>query len=576
METQHDESIAKRSETDIGYLVGESSTTQVVARYDGDVMRGEYVIIEDSDERILGLVEEVIARDELIEETLRTDDIRKLVEDIGISESARYAKIRLLASFNELEGGRIKPPRKAPLPGTQVRRASAEELSKVFSKKDRSYIKLGVLAAHENVEFYVDLNQIVTRHLAILAVTGAGKSNTVTILAERIVKKGGVITVFDMHGEYVNALPSQYINRIEPSLDPNKLDYGSFVRLLNLRDAPKQELYIRNLIKSWNVLLLGGYYKSKYQMLDAITEMIEMMIDSKSQVKLPIIKNKELLRRAISEELNKASSIQRDPLRFLELVQRKLRRGDYNVCNGRQDECNNAMNLLDVPSSDRNSTLPSLLIKLEDMRERYKDIIDFNSIDIVDRIEKGKLNVIDLSSVDEDAADVIVSTFLKRILQERKKYVQSGGSEGFKYPIIVVLEEAHILAPKDRSTTTKYWTSRIAREGRKFGVGLCLVSQRPKGLDSDTLSQANNMIILRLVEPTDQKHVQASSESLSDDLLKQLPSLATGEAIVVGPMAPLPALVKIDKAAWKKLGSDINVVDEWENENDNVEVDDTW
>ena len=135
--------------------------------------------------------------------------------------------------------------------------------------------------------------------------------------------------------------------------------------------------------------------------------------------------------------------------------------------------------------------------------------------------------------------------------------------DSMRAPVFVVLEEAHILAPKDRPTMSKLWIGRIAREGRKFGVGLCLVSQRPKGLDVDSLSQVNNMIILKLVEPSDQRHVQQASEQLSEDLLRQLPALNVGEAVIIGPMLPFPAMVKIDKFEGRLGGSDINVLEEW-------------
>ncbi|HDD34364.1 MAG TPA: ATP-binding protein, partial [Thermofilaceae archaeon] len=158
-------------------------------------------------------------------------------------------------------------------------------------------------------------------------------------------------------------------------------------------------------------------------------------------------------------------------------------------------------------------------------------------------------------------ADVIVSHTLRSVLEARKRYFQGGG--GLPYPLLTVLEEAHILAPRGRDTLSKYWIGRIAREGRKFGIGLCLVSQRPKALDSDALSQANNMIILRLVEPSDQRYVQQASELLSEDLLEQLSSLNVGEAVVIGPMIRVPALVKIDRFRGRRLGEDLDVLAEW-------------
>ena len=102
-------------------------------------------------------------------------------------------------------------------------------------------------------------------------------------------------------------------------------------------------------------------------------------------------------------------------------------------------------------------------------------------------------------------------------------------------------------------------------------LGLCLVSQSPKSIDPDSLSQANNMIILRLVEPQDQRHVQSASESLSEDLVKQLPSLNIGEAVVLGLMTKIPALVKIHEHKNKEFGQDLAVIDMWKKSIENNE-----
>jgi len=91
-------------------------------------------------------------------------------------------------------------------------------------------------------------------------------------------------------------------------------------------------------------------------------------------------------------------------------------------------------------------------------------------------------------------------------------------------------------------------------------LGLCLVSQSPKTVDHDALSQMNNMIILRLVEPEDQRHVQSASESLSKDLINQLPSLNVGEAIVLGLMSKVPTLVKIDEFKGRRTGGDLDII----------------
>ena len=172
------------------------------------------------------------------------------------------------------------------------------------------------------------------------------------------------------------------------------------------------------------------------------------------------------------------------------------------------------------------------------------------------------VNVFDFSEVDEEVADALASNILKHSLIERKKAVRGSDSK-IPNPILIVVEEAHILAGVKSDTDSKYWMTRIAREGRKFGLGLCVVTQRPKGLDKEILSQMNNMIILKLVEPEDQKHVQSASESLSSELMEYLPSLNPGEAIILGNMTKIPLLIKIDKAKGKIQGNDIPVVDRW-------------
>jgi DNA helicase HerA-like ATPase len=133
-------------------------------------------------------------------------------------------------------------------------------------------------------------------------------------------------------------------------------------------------------------------------------------------------------------------------------------------------------------------------------------------------------------------------------------------------PILVIVEEAHIFAPQGENDDSVRILSRIAREGRKFGVGLGIVSQRPNKLNEDVLSQTNTKIILKIVNPKDQDYVLKASEQLSSDLLRDIASLGKGEAVIVGQAVSLPALVKIHN--FKEIGGDyggedIGVVSRW-------------
>jgi len=564
----------------LGSVVGEATASRVLVRTREPLKVGEYVIIEPlkGGNDILGWVEESIAKNDLIEDIINlesTELAETLVKqwELTMVHTKYFATVKLLSEVDPLvKEGRHEPPRTAPDPGSRVYKADRRVLEKIFSKADDPrYVRLGVLSAHPDVPFYVDVNSIISRHLAIVAVTGAGKSNTVTVLANRIVKeKRGCVLIFDMHGEYHGAIEDNYLKVIHPVLDPTKLDADAMAKLMGLKDAPKQELYLRNILKVWKVIERSTFVRKK-EFYNIVQNMI---IELMKGGMLPILNDAKL--KMIVDLLREEGKFNKQrPLRSVIEVLEKSQRNSPRC---KKSDCSDLFDTLKPTSSDVNSSIPNLLIKFQDMISRYSNILKFNAPDIVDEIEPGKLNVMDLHTLDEDMADVVVSIAMKKILNARKNSVHEtkekisdmkenslheNEKSKFPVPILLVLEEAHILAPANRRTLTKYWVSRITREGRKFGVGLCMVSQRPKGLDQDALSQANNMIVMKLIEPGDQRHVQASSEALSEELVKQLPSLATGEALVLGPLAPLPAIVRVDKAERKGIGHDLDVVKEW-------------
>ena len=102
---------------------------------------------------------------------------------------------------------------------------------------------------------------------------------------------------------------------------------------------------------------------------------------------------------------------------------------------------------------------------------------------------------------------------------------------------------------------------KIAGEGRKFGIFLIVITQRPGKIDADVLSQCNSQIILRVTNPSDQNAILESSENITGYLMADLPSLDTGEAIIVGEIVKMPAIVKIRDRETRAGGSDIDVIE---------------
>lgn len=208
--------------------------------------------------------------------------------------------------------------------------------------------------------------------------------------------------------------------------------------------------------------------------------------------------------------------------------------------------------------------------KIDDARRRFKGILDPSQSDPTALIKNGKVNVLSLIELTDRQADIAVRFYLEELLDDRKRATRAkkgaGGSKTpvrFPAPVLVVIEEAHVFIPKDEKTETKYFAAKVAREGRKFGLGLTIVSQRPRGIDTNVLSQMGSLAIMKIVQQDDQAQVSAASEALSKDIIEQLPSLNLGDAILVGQWVNLPAFVHIDQVMEKKIGSDQYAVKEW-------------
>ncbi len=183
---------------------------------------------------------------------------------------------------------------------------------------------------------------------------------------------------------------------------------------------------------------------------------------------------------------------------------------------------------------------------------------DFQTIPLADYFKVGQLTIMDVSGIEETFQQLIASVMLRRLFDAREgtennRYNETHVDKFLPYPVFVVIEEAHRFAPHSGEAKSKSILKTILSEGRKFGVGVCLVSQRPSKLDADSLSQCMTQITMRIINPTDQQQIAQSIESASRELISELPSLAKGQAIISGVAINTPTLVRIRK----RLTSDV-------------------
>ena len=480
----------------VGYCVGEISLSELTFISDKMPQVGEYVTVEYDGKKVLGMVENLVRGNDALNIDLHDVEAIQTIARIGGKDYYIKGKVKLLGDVND----NLRLPRTPALPGTPIKLADREILDKVFKVKNP--IKLGTLVNQSDIEVNVEANPILNRHLAILAMTGAGKSNTVAVLMDQLLGYNVPIFVFDMHGEYRDAdFPNGEVNVIRPKINPTYMSFSEIKKLVNIpNNAYIQERHFRQAFNKAKKEITEGT-EHTYKLLDAM----------------------------------------------------------YDILYVKSQEEGSDKQIVDVMN------------KIEDSKDKYNNLFDNNMSNILSSIKIGHVNVLDLSQADESVSEVLVSHIMRNALQRRKNAIHGSSDKTLDHPVFFIIEEAHILAPNKRDSQSKYWIQRVAREGRKFGLGLCLVSQSPKTVDHDALSQMNNMIILRLVEPEDQRHVQSASESLSKDLINQLPSLNVGEAIVLGLMSKVPTLVKIDEFKGRRTGGDLDIVGDLANYNQTQE-----
>ncbi|MCD6372223.1 MAG: ATP-binding protein [Thermococcus sp.] len=536
-------------EKPIGIVYGESTTdrfTFIVNPHVELPKFGEFVVVKNREgDDVLASVRSIRNVNWLMDAGKGSYDyVEKTVKVfssgvLGKSE-ALIASARVLGILRKGEKFKQMPNRVPIKPGENVYLARDEDLARIFS---HGHISIGRLLARESVEVRLDANRLVSRHFAVLAVTGAGKSNTIAVLTKELVSKvNATVVILDPHGEYRTlSWPGARVNPIKASIDPAKIRLSELATLLGIAENASLQRRFLGLVyrtvkaEARNAGRVIGGLDFIYAMEDKIEEWIRAYENTEDKVIYYYDeKGNEVPRKIAAKDLDSL-----------------IRLKDY----------------------------------LGELRANFGEFI--SPVNVLSEIRPGRVNVIDLSGMEEEQMIALASFVLRGILKNRVEYVK-GVRTGDKAlirevserypaltkPVLIIVEEAHIFAPRGEKNQATIWLGKIAREGRKFGVGLGIVSQRPKKLDDDVLSQTNTKIILKLVEPNDQRYVQQASEQISEDLLSDIAALGIGEAVIVGTAMALPAMVKIHSFAemgGSYGGGDIDIVSEWLSGRDEAE-----
>ncbi|MCC6328278.1 MAG: DUF87 domain-containing protein, partial [Acidobacteria bacterium] len=213
------------------------------------------------------------------------------------------------------------------------------------------------------------------------------------------------------------------------------------------------------------------------------------------------------------------------------------------------------------------SSIQGLLWRLDARFDRQDSIFHTHEhIELSELYRPGRCTILQLSEIEQTEQQVIVGTLLRRVNKARELTVGGHVDKGenfLDYPVFTLLEEAHRFAPAGHSVVSTNVLKQILSEGRKFGVGIGLITQRPGKLDQDVLSQCMTQIIMRIVNPIDQQTVAQSVEGAGRAMLAELPALTKGQAIISGVGINTPVMCRIRPRITVHGGETFDAPSEW-------------
>jgi hypothetical protein len=441
-------------------------------------------------------------------------------------------------------GGKLDHLRYPPQPATSAYRPDSKDISRVvlgeLQQKQKRALDIATLSNRPEVHVKVDGHAIVTRHLAILAMTGAGKSWTARRIIEQLAARNYPIVIFDPHGDYTGLAEV-------PALKERVQRY--YAQFPVFEQAPETVMTVietlgwslANTHRNWFDDLFKGAQACISGTTDELKTRAKWFADylgNDNITRFGLQPNLFFMANFVQAVVLAGKSQEQDAIN--QLVEWSGRDTLKNI-NKQQ-----AGWLEGLPNNLR--TAARQLWQMEKISKQIARDSKPLPIDRTQLVNYGNISIVALAGYTGDFQATIYTLIAEQIFAARV-------SDELKLPVLFLIEEAHYFAPARADTSAENraiaTTKQIAQEGRKFGVGLILISQRPSRLDETTLSQCNSYIIMRMVNPADQNYVRRVVETLGEDEARILPDLDVGEAVLSGQLINFPVLVKVKEPESK-------------------------
>jgi DNA helicase HerA-like ATPase len=396
--------------------------------------------------------------------------------------------------------GALRVPKSPFSPGDKVFKAD-EVLIKQTLGLMRGDVYIGLLEG-QNIRVNLDADNLVQKHCSILAKTGAGKSYTSGVILEELLEKDVPMLIIDPHGEYGTL---KFPNQDKPGMFErygiSPKGYGERVTIYT--PASKTLNPLADLLFRLNGISLG------------VKDLMQFFSDEHSQTQTGIL--------------------------FEAVSKLKVEKTKYTI-----------EDIIFEVGQNKSKIKWNVINKLETLKET--GILSDKATTISDLVQDGRASIIDMKGVNPDLQALIVAKLCGDLFEARKLNTVP--------PCMLVLEEAHNFCPEKGfgGTVSSDILRTIASEGRKFGLGLMVVSQRPARVDKNILSQCNTQIIMKVTNPNDLQAISKGLEGISSEVVDDIKRLSPGVAMIVSTYIERPVLVDIRVRKSKHGGASVPVV----------------
>lgn len=551
----------------------EISSTEEYEQLDEKLQIGSYVQISDgdgADSKLIAVVQGFRVRD-----TLGNDD--------G-DGTTRPRFVLSLQPVGRLEGEDFKRGgQQITIPPKLVEIASGDLLTKIYSAiPDEKKFSFGKLAQDPNVTVNLDGDRFFSKHIGVVGSTGSGKSSTVAAILQEGIrastdqsKRGALnnshIIIFDLHGEYSSAFPEARVLGVDDIklpywlMDSEELEemfiesneQSSHNQVSQFRNAVIENKHLRNAgIPKERVSYDSPVYFSLEEVCNYLHNLNTEVVGKNTGEGVPKLADGTL----ISDRSAHYFDAKCDFVEAGQSTGKKASNGPF------AGEFNRFLMRLEARRNDRR--LDFLLAP------KKADGTEYHSDDLQSVLEqffgygekRSNVTILDLSGIPFEVLSVVVSLVTRLVFTFSFHFKQLHRGDPSEVPFLLVLEEAHNYI--SRSEGAKYKSvrkavERVAKEGRKYGISLMIVSQRPSEISETVFSQCSNFVAMRLTNPTDQNYVQRLMPDSVSVLTDSLASLEQREALIIGDAVALPSLIKVNEITDLPASTDVAFRTEW-------------